>query len=375
MMTGRVLAAAMAVLLIFAASPAARSDTPARRITPESIAQFFGSRTCAGSPTDEAVSFIDTHSHLNGVVGRGVTDFTGAAETAIAAMEACGIELTILMAPPFPSGIRVPSDIDPLREVQRRFPGRFVYLGGGGSLSPMIIGAAGQDSVSDATRAFFEARAEQILRGGASGFGELTALHFSFAPNHPYIEVAPDHPLFLLLADIAARHDVPIDLHMEAADTDIDMPLALAARSRANPASVDANEAALERLLAHNRDARIVWTHFGWDNTGRRTVDQARRLLDRHANLYLSIKIAPDAPINGSPLTGQGDIHDDWLALFSDFPERFVVGVDQFHASPRARRQIGPPSITGPRALLDALPADLARRIGVENARAIYNLD
>ena len=53
---------------------------------------------------------------------------------------------------------------------------------------------------------------------GAAGFGEMAAEHFS--GGTPYQFAPPDHPLFLLLADIAARHDVPIDQHMNAVPRD-----------------------------------------------------------------------------------------------------------------------------------------------------------
>lgn len=71
----------------------------------------------------------------------------------------------------------------------------------------------------------FEQAAEAILRGGAAGFGELAAEHFSSRiGSHPYESAPADHPLFLALADIAARADVPIELHMEAVPRDLPFP-------------------------------------------------------------------------------------------------------------------------------------------------------
>lgn len=330
-------------------------------------------RTCAPAVVAGGlqVPFIDTHAHLSAASGPNLDDYRGAAEIAVATMDDCGIEMSILMPPPRAAGQRDRSDHEPYIELARAFPGRFAYLGGGGSLNPMIHAASARGSVGDADRAAFAARAEQILRDGALGFGELTALHFSMADGHPFLQAPPDHPLFLLLADIAARHGVPIDLHMEAADRDLTTPPAIARRGSANPARIEANQEPFERLLAHNRGARIVWVHFGWDNTGQRTTDRARRLLETHENLFISIKIAPDA-LAENPLRA-GGISPDWVALISDYPDRFVIGADQFHIAPAARI-VGPPSVNGARAVLDGLPPELARRVGMENARRIYNL-
>ncbi len=76
-----------------------------------------------------------------------------------------------------------------------------------------MIHATPAGDVDAALRKRFTDRAEAIVAAGAKGFGEFTALHLSMQTWHPFLEVAPDHPLFLLLADIAARHGLPIDIH------------------------------------------------------------------------------------------------------------------------------------------------------------------
>ena len=94
----------------------------------------------------------------------------------------------------------------------------------------------------------------------------------------------PDHPLFLVLADIAADNDMPIDLHMEAVPQDMPTPPRFALRGP-NPSNLKENISALERLLDHNPRPRIIWAHAGWDNTGERTVRLMRSLLAKHPNL------------------------------------------------------------------------------------------
>ena len=174
----------------------------------------------------------------------------------------------------------------------------------------------------------FKERAEAILAAGAVGFGEMAAEHFP--SSTPYEFAPPDHPLFLLLADIAAQHDVPICIHMEAVPQDMDLPAPL--KSPPNPPRLHANIAAFERLLAHNPRAKIVWAHLGWDTTGYRTPELTRRLLEAHPNLFMEIKLDPlDTELKNSPLSNgaSGTIKPEWLKLFTDFQDRFVIGSDR----------------------------------------------
>jgi predicted TIM-barrel fold metal-dependent hydrolase len=174
----------------------------------------------------------------------------------------------------------------------------------------------------------FKERAEQIVRDGAVGFGETTAEHLSFLPGQPYEYAPPDHPLFLLLADIAADHGMPIDFHSEVVPRAMRLPADL--KSPPNPSELHENVAALERLLEHNPRAKILWAHAGSDNTGYRTPDLCRRLLRAHPNLYMEIKIDP-LSLGQNPPVANGKIKPDWLKLFQDFPDRFVIGTDQHY--------------------------------------------
>ena len=112
----------------------------------------------------------------------------------------------------------------------------------------------------------FRREAEAIVKAGAVGFGEIAAEHFSSGRgNHPYESTRPDHPLLLALADIAAEHDMPIDLHMEAVPQDMPFPGRRA--GGANPENLKENISGLERLLAHNRNARIASRPFRASNS------------------------------------------------------------------------------------------------------------
>lgn len=326
-------------------------------------------------PVPEGVQWVDTHAHLQGKMGRSI-DFGGAAESALVAMDQMSIKKSLMMPPPQPPTHPNLYECDLFIAALKRFPGRFAYLCGGGSLNPMIQQARNETHLSAAARAKFEEKANEIIAQGAVGFGEMTALHLSHFPGHPFEEVGPDHPLFLLLADIAAKHDVVIDLHMDAVVKDMPLPGRLA--SPPNPPTLRANVPGLERLLAHNRKAKIVWVHAGSDFTGQWTPALSRALLEKHPNLYMSIRISPPGVPETSPITATRDLKPEWLELLQAFPDRFVLGSDTFYPSPRINLPMKrPPSammLMPLRMLLSKLPPDLARKVGYENAARLYKL-
>ena len=144
-----------------------------------------------------------------------------------------------------------------------------------------------------------------------------------------------------------------------------------------NPTELLPNIGAFEKLLAHNRDAKIVWSHVGWDNTGHMTVERLRTLIEKHSNLYLSLKLLDEAgPLqvnDNRPLTTDGKIRSEWLALMTDHPSRFVLGSDEFVGSdPTATA--GGPSTAGTWSVLGQLPDAVARAVACDNPRAIYRL-
>jgi predicted TIM-barrel fold metal-dependent hydrolase len=291
-------------------------------------------------------------------------------------MDRYSVAKALIMPPPRASDNLDPTEVQELLGVASRHPDRFFVAAGGDVLNPMIHECNASEA-TDEVLARFESEAERLVRLGIKAFGEMTALHLSFKANHPFEETSPDHPLFLLLADIAARHGIPIDLHMEAVPTDVPIP---AGFSGNNPSTLRANIPGLERLLTHNQNARIVWQHIGWDNTGQMTVKLLRRLLKTHPNLYLALRVeerlfAMDrSPMPNRIVDERWQIRQEWRAFFEEFPDRFVIGTDEFFGVPGRSRQ-APQSFEETWRILDQLPPALAAKIGRENAVRIYNLN
>ena len=335
--------------------------------------------------------FVDVHMHLDGVQGRPAMrgrakmrkqqtdagDNTTSADHLIAMMDKYGVRKAIVMPPPqTPSQRGGYTPYTALLDSVKKYPGRLILGAGGGELNPMIH-ETNASEVSEEIREAFKAKASEIVRAGAHVFGEMTALHICMNPKHHYEATPPDHPLFFLLADLAAQYDIPIDLHMEAIAEDLPTPKKFRDACDENPPVLSATLPAFERLLEHNRRARIVWQHIGWDNFGQMNPSLFRRLLAKHSNLYLAIKAVPNAET-----ARMNRIHDDdyivlpeWLELFESFPDRIVVGADEFA---RAENTQGgykkPPFFDATWKTLMSLPPKLRKQIGGENAARIYRL-
>jgi predicted TIM-barrel fold metal-dependent hydrolase len=329
------------------------------------------------SAQGSAIAIIDVHTHL--VPGPGMR-FEDSVATAVKLMDRYRVGTSIVMSPPRKAGIRQNYDAADFRAVLKKYPGRFVYLGGGGTLNPMLHSNSDPARVTAQVRTKFAAEARRLIDGGAKGFGEIGSLHISLSRQHGYTYVPADHPLLKLLADIAAERGVPIDLHMDAARSEMTPPPQLA-KFPNNPQKFPATLEGLEGLLSHNRKAIIVWAHCGTDHLGDFNAGTVAGLMQRHANLYLSLKVTGPRAQTLNKLFSPGRLDPEWRALFERFPDRFTIGTDNFYADPKGQ---GPtmefsrkaePRLQATAAFLSLLPPGLARKIGRDNAIKLYRLN
>jgi len=323
--------------------------------------------------TARELIYVDTHNHLVNRRTRGQFNFQKPAQVALESMDATGVKLNLLMPMPQAVNQKLRLRFEDLLPVVEKYPDRFAALGGGGTLNVMIQQAVKEGRVTAALQKEFDARAAELVRKKAVGFGEMTTEHFSMSEDHPYETAPPDHPLFLRLADWAGHTGLPIDLHMEAIPEEMAMPSRF--QSANNPRVLKPNIDAFGRLLAHNRKAKIIWVHLGWGNTGKRTVGLTRRLLGENPNLYMSIRIASGMQARKVatptfPLDRDGRLKQEWLALFEEFPERFVIGSDEIIKPANNHPSAG--SIRSTVGLLEQLPSKLKAQIGHENAYRLY---
>ena len=257
--------------------------------------------------------------------------------------------------------------------------GRLFLVAGGGSLNPLIVNTP-PNKVTLLRKKAFEKKANEIIKAGAVAFGEMTALHVCMNQRHQYMEAPPDHPLFLLLADIAAKRGIPIDLHMEAVLEKMSTPERLLEACSKNPRTLPPTIPGLERLLKHNINAKIVWQHTGWDNTGQMTPELLDRLLHDHPNLFLSIRVLS---LQQNRLEGfkrntitdpRGRLRPEWEKLFMDHPDRFMVGSDVFVGEPDSKRE-QPESFHESWRAINNLLEPARSKVSWKTAAEVYKVD
>lgn len=308
-------------------------------------------------PVPALTPYVEAHTHFD------EHNIDGTIQAALAAMgrqNAAKIFLQML-----PDTFDHPGhyDAEVILSAARKYPAKLAVIGGGGTLNAMIHESVVSGDAGPEVQKKFKDRAEELLREGVVGFGEMTAEHFDGAT--PYQYAPADHPLFLLLADIAAQHGVPIDLHLEAVPKAMPLPPDL--KSPPNAPQLHENITAFERLLSHNPRAKIIWAHAGSDFTGYRTPDLCRRLLQMHPNLYMEIKTDSQNVGKNYPLA-DGKIKPEWLKLFMDFSDRFILGTDQHYPEPKSSEQRWQTAVL----LFNQLPSDVRKKIGTENIQNIY---
>ncbi|WP_295641554.1 amidohydrolase family protein [uncultured Methylibium sp.] len=121
------------------------------------------------------------------------------------------------------------------------------------------------------------------------------------------------------------------------------------------------DDVAIEKLLAHAPKAKLIWAHTG---IGGVPAARVRELLQRHPTLVGELSYRPG-------LTDDGRLAAEWRQLFTDFPQRFVVGSDTWV---NGRWQQYEALMDEARRWLGELPAPLARRIGWDNGAALFGL-
>ena len=75
---------------------------------------------------------------------------------------------------------------------------------------------------------------------------------------------------------------------------------------------------AVERLFQQDPQARILWAHSGFDRP-----EKVAEMLRKHKNLWCDLAFR-------SEHGGGGKVPAEWRALFTEFPDRFMVGTDTF---------------------------------------------
>jgi hypothetical protein len=120
-----------------------------------------------------------------------------------------------------------------------------------------------------------------------------------------------------------------------------------------------ADAEAVEILMGHNPKARIVWAHTGFSLD----PDRVSALLTKYPQVWGELSYRSGIVDGGGKLTAE------WRALFTRFPDRFLLGSDTWISE---RWATYGDIMAGYRAWLGQLPPEVAAKIAHGNARRLF---
>ena len=149
------------------------------------------------------------------------------------------------------------------------------------------------------------------------------------------------------------------EFHLHGTEADLPIPRRIVELARQHglflQAHVDAD--AVERFFTQDPGARVLWAHAGFAS-----AETVRDLMRKHKGLSADLALR-------SEVASGGRVDPQWRAVFTEFPDRFMVGTDTWTPG-RWNDVVGHAEFA--RAWLSDLPADLAERIAWKNAEALF---
>lgn len=148
------------------------------------------------------------------------------------------------------------------------------------------------------------------------------------------------------------------EFHIEGnqAETPVVRAVVQLARQHGLMLHVHSDWRAVEKILAQDPDARIIWAHAGFEDNV-----IVRDLMDRHKNLWADLSFRYDIlPVN--------TLLAPWQALLEDHADRFMLGIDTYE--PGRWLKIAE-VMQWQRRLLASLPDAVARKIAHENGERL----
>jgi hypothetical protein len=127
------------------------------------------------------------------------------------------------------------------------------------------------------------------------------------------------------------------------------------------------DDTAIDLLMAHAPQARLIWAHTG---IGGASIERVRGLLTKYPKLMGELSYRPGLTCSNDQQSGQ--LCPEWRSLAIDFPDRFLIGSDTWVNQRWAYYE---ELMTGYRTWLGGLPADTASKIGWKNGAALFGLN
>ena len=170
-----------------------------------------------------------------------------------------------------------------------------------------------------------------------------------------------DDSVVTFLEDRLRRHRYAAigEFHLFGADADLPVPRRMVALAKQHKLVLHAHSdaEAIERIYQQDPQARVLWAHSGFDRP-----EKVAELLRKHKNLWADLAYRSE---HGSG----GKVPTEWRKLFTEFPDRFMVGTDTF--TPERWHYLAEHA-SWTRAWLTDLPKPLAERIAWRNGEALF---
>ena len=182
------------------------------------------------------------------------------------------------------------------------------------------------ESIFDLVVAEFARGVQGSQAGPFRGLGEF----------HLYDSANANQPVAKKLMQFAASNKLPVLAHVD--DTAIDL------------------------LMAHAPEARLIWAHTG---IGGAPVERVDALFARYPLLRGELSYRPGLTCEG------GQLCPEWRALLLKYPTRFLIGSDTWV---NQRWLAYDALMQGYRAWLGGLPANVARQIAWGNGAALFGV-
>jgi Tat protein secretion system quality control protein TatD with DNase activity len=304
----------------------------------------------AGEPAHRVqFPIVDAHGHIGA---------SFKVSELIEKMDKNGVSKLIVMARAYPGkdASDLPGDDRLALKLAETYPGRFYPLVG--MQRPLLTGAHKWITPDANVESLIQETERKLASGKFFGIGEFIVRHWAYSPG---IHAEQDNPIYSELmrrfSVLAAKHDVPMVIHMEGYPTLV---------------------ADFSKLITENPGTRYVWAH----NCGRSKAEVIRSLLSRFQNLFCDLGGMTNVTTgygSGWPrkeeftalIERDGELFPEMKSLYEEFPDRFMVGTDVAHA-PAMRFYEG--RIQRFRKLLEQLSPETRAKIAEQNAIRIYKL-
>jgi hypothetical protein len=153
---------------------------------------------------------------------------------------------------------------------------------------------------------------------------------------HLYDSANANGPVAKKLMQFAEKHKLPVLSHVD--------------------------DVAIDLLMAHAPNARLIWAHTGISGVPAARVDA---LFTRYPTLMGELSYRPGLTCEA------GKLCPEWRALLLKYPGRFMIGSDTWV---NQRWQYYDELMKGYRVWLGDLPPDVARKIGWDNGATLFGL-